>query len=1064
MAFTSLSDSTRFNNLPVLLLGPILRRVISNVSTVFIVTKVPVSVELHIYDSNGNTIASSTSINSYQIGKHMHVCFPNVSSENIIFNFGNYYEYDIKFTTIDGVDKSSDPPTLLSTEISGPNGFSDYLYNGFSRPNFVFMPGEFSDIKVLHGSCRKPHGNWSDTLVAVDKIINQTKANNSDRPNILLMTGDQIYADDVADQLLFLIKDAGDKLFGIDEDIDFSDLMPELEDIKDNLKKTDILKTTTTQTYNTVFDNLNLFNGDYIQLKNLIPGIRAPFILASHLSVDSKDTNQKKYIFGKNKINIGKSHLASLSEYMLMYIFVWSDVLWPNHEDFPSFDDVYDSKVIKTIEDGQKNLTNKFLRTTYTTLRKGLRNIIGKDPALPDDSKYKVRFDNDEHSLKRFKDGLKQVRRALAHIPTLMMFDDHEITDDCFLNREWCVNTFISESPAPKDVYGNELKPTNLSKRVIANGLTALTIFQTFGNNDSEREKNQANLDGNKLLEYIDFQIKSISFDFDTLQNFILPKIVQSDLANYESSRLESEVKYSSSVIYSTTGNSIVLLNTRTTRSFPKDANQNIDYRGASGLTSDYEMNNYIGFMSGKSVILTTPSPVFGHSLIEPVFESIMRYSNDNTTNEIYDYEAWGYNKAARENLLNKLTGFDHVVILSGDVHYGFSFEGKYWNETDINNHKKYGLAQLTGSSIKNKDLLTKAVEKLPLLPMYHLNWTTEGKHVSNANIGEMISSWFTTNKKIIPNMDKMKVKHFEGVQSDIVNFTNNFWGSLWDKISNFKLIDPDLIKKFNYYMDFISRWSQTGEWLFKNYDKIMGMKDELIAYFDQLVIDYQFIKDNWYIDKTLVLNYQNYWKDSAYDFLDNHFEWIDENWDKINEYWQDIKDFITDPPDVEFVFPYNLYYKVNSRPETFYRLKSIVDERINRLEQEIWQHLNSVFDFGDNNGTPTEEKLFQKLSVSMIIKWDGFIGKEVVGTNNLSEVTFEYEETNPNVIQKFKVIQKFWAELLQIDYNAEKFIFFKPLPKVNEPDYHNTLKPWTIHIVDIMVPSGSDVPLIIPD
>ena len=62
--------------------------------------------------------------------------------------------------------------------------------------------------------------------------------------------------------------------------------------------------------------------------------------------------------------------------------------------------------------------------------------------------------------------GLKQVRRALANIPTYMIFDDHEVTDDWNMTREFC-----------NEVYGTEL-----GLRIVQNATGAYALCQHWGN------------------------------------------------------------------------------------------------------------------------------------------------------------------------------------------------------------------------------------------------------------------------------------------------------------------------------------------------------------------------------------------------------------------------------------------------------------------------------------------------------------------------------------------------------------------------------------------------------
>ncbi|PHQ16042.1 hypothetical protein CLH61_06995 [Marinobacter profundi] len=70
-----------------------------------------------------------------------------------------------------------------------------------ARPGFVLK----SRLdRILHGSCRRPHHPAADGLLRVDEEL-QSAANPGEVPALLLMTGDQIYADDVAGPMLHAI-------------------------------------------------------------------------------------------------------------------------------------------------------------------------------------------------------------------------------------------------------------------------------------------------------------------------------------------------------------------------------------------------------------------------------------------------------------------------------------------------------------------------------------------------------------------------------------------------------------------------------------------------------------------------------------------------------------------------------------------------------------------------------------------------------------------------------------------------------------------------------------------
>jgi hypothetical protein len=68
------------------------------------------------------------------------------------------------------------------------------LYPGAQGPNFVLH----SRIhQLVHGSCRKPHHRADEGLLCVDRLLAESTTV-EERPALLMMSGDQVYADDVA--------------------------------------------------------------------------------------------------------------------------------------------------------------------------------------------------------------------------------------------------------------------------------------------------------------------------------------------------------------------------------------------------------------------------------------------------------------------------------------------------------------------------------------------------------------------------------------------------------------------------------------------------------------------------------------------------------------------------------------------------------------------------------------------------------------------------------------------------------------------------------------------------
>ena len=129
----------------------------------------------------------------------------------------------------------------------------------------------------------------------------------------------------------------------------------------------------------------------------------------------------------------------SLGEYSAMYLAVWCNAVWEmqgNDPALPTVEQIYalppgdlpqiwdyhacdpDKKVVHPRKD--RAAVDKFLQDE----KRGKASVI-----------QGVKDDND--TLGVFYDSLPRVRRALANVPTYMVVDDHDVTDDWNLGRAW---------------------------------------------------------------------------------------------------------------------------------------------------------------------------------------------------------------------------------------------------------------------------------------------------------------------------------------------------------------------------------------------------------------------------------------------------------------------------------------------------------------------------------------------------------------------------------------------------------------------------------------------------
>lgn len=154
------------------------------------------------------------------------------------------------------------------------------------------IPSELRTI--AHGSCRKPHFAGSDALTRIDEAINAELQGGAPRPDILIMTGDQIYCDDVAGPMLVAIHQVIDMLGLYHEDFNEA----------------------------CVANSQALWSHphNFYCRERLLPQGEANEALHNTFF-----GGKKKPIFTSAN---ARNHLVAFSEMIAMYLLVWSPSLW----------------------------------------------------------------------------------------------------------------------------------------------------------------------------------------------------------------------------------------------------------------------------------------------------------------------------------------------------------------------------------------------------------------------------------------------------------------------------------------------------------------------------------------------------------------------------------------------------------------------------------------------------------------------------------------------------------------------------------------------------------------
>lgn len=515
------------------------------------------------------------------------------------------------------LDISLDPPLPCDTPIAYDLLIDDdpqagiaswaphLLYPGRSLPDFVVR----SKVdQLLHGSCRKPHHPAAEGLLCVDRLLAEPHAA-EDRPALLMMSGDQVYADDVAGPMLRAIHGLVQALGLYHERLEGA----------------------------TINDSKDLYQhpASYYHRADLLPALK------------SNETLRERFFGGTRKpiftSSTADNHLVTFAEVMAMYLLVWSPLPWAL--------------------------------------------ISLEPPALqPDDLQ---RYQAEQQHVVAFRDGLSGVARAMAHIPCLMIFDDHDITDDWNLSAKW-----------EETAYGHPF-----SKRIIGNALLAYMLCQGWGNNPDAFHSLVP--DSQALLE----AAPSAAGHLDpAAQDALIDQLLRFQQWHY----------------VLPTAPALVVLDTRTRR-WRSETNLHqpsglLDWEALSELQHE--------LLDHPAAIIVSPAPIFGVKLIETV-QRVFSWCGYPL---LVDAENWMAHRGAAQVILNI---FRHsrtpgnYVILSGDVHYSFVYEV-------LIRHRDAGprLWQVTSSGIKNEfpRRLLDTFDRLNrwlYAPRSPLNWFTKRRLMS---------------------------------------------------------------------------------------------------------------------------------------------------------------------------------------------------------------------------------------------------------------------------------------------------------------------------------------------
>ncbi|MGR5205285.1 alkaline phosphatase D family protein [Vibrio sp. PNB23_22_6] len=580
--------------LPLIIAGPILRKVTADEVNIWLVTTRPLEGSVEINDSNSGEHLFSQDVSKHQrlqVGQRAWVCMLTLHGD-----FPTHCALRYQIQTQDGL------LTDLMPHLAYENDHK-------SHQGVEFLISKQADY-VLHGSCRNPHHFSKDTLVAADAKLSSQHI--YERPDMLLMSGDQIYADHVAGPTL----DAIEQLIHL---LGLPNETFEQAPVKDTHE---------------LYQHPNCYYGREHILPHYVDDGRLLTKLFPHRGAP---------IFSSRE---SENHLISFAEFFAMYLLVWSPVPW-------------------SLVNRERLLDQQF--------------VTGGQALSP---RWQQQWRDEKVHIDKFVAGLDKVQRLLAHVPSYMIFDDHDVTDDWNLTVGW-------EKAASENKF---------SHRIIGNGLIAYWLCQGWGN---APEKFNA-----PFMEHAKRYFSELNHE---AQDTFIQYLYRFEDWHY--------------TIH--TSPKVVVLDTRTRR-WRSESRMN----KPSGLM-DWEalIEFQQELMNQDKVIIVSAAPMFGVKFIE-MLQRIMTSCGQPL---VIDAENWMAHPGSANTLVSIFTHTKtptNFVILSGDVHYSFAYDIKLRYRKNSPN-----IYQITCSGIKNQfpaPLLSfcDTMDRLLYSPRSPLNWFTKRKRL----------------------------------------------------------------------------------------------------------------------------------------------------------------------------------------------------------------------------------------------------------------------------------------------------------------------------------------------
>lgn len=724
-------------DLPLLLAGPIVRRVEPTLASVWVALSKPATVTLRIWEGrvstgSGNVLNVSDPTPTLRIGDELHVALPLIKilpTSPRLLEPGKIYSYDIEIK-VAGTTHTLQSLGLLSTGTFEGRRVEALGFEENALPGFALPPAEITDLHVIFGSCRRVDHESLDAMVWIDDLMREKPDENpysykdaNKRPHQLFLGGDQIYADDVGRSHMHMLIDLSKRLIGAHPAE--TESLGEVGEARERLPVGTIRRRTSS--------GVPAKFGDYgpdVKLGAANTTADDFMLPADHPWFPPGRRYLQSVVEAQMTSTDGASHLLAFGEFAAMYLSVWSNAVWTPHRDplEPEFVDLPTHQEVLERPKWPDSISTwvgtplnmEETRTDQPFRDEGYLGYKKKDKYKDDKGKpitaeehfakileaRKLSVRKERARLTVFHDGLAKVRRVLANIPTYMMFDDHDFTDDWNLNPMWYDR-----------VYTNDLGVTSAR-----NALASYAIFQDWGNDPIRYEKQD---DYKELLSKITQlfptgepgPVDPVANRLDALFGF--KEQVVSDPVTGRFPARNPIIKWH----YSVPGpkHLAVAIDNRTRRSFPTRLGPPGNIEGSldpSAKTAQTEQIPAGPFTDGKEVLLViAPLQVLGPPLLDELvapaafrFFDAFAYKSKLDPNLKFGsrgmagtnpdaIEAWAFDAFTLECFLQRVKSYGKVVLLSGDVHYSASTVMSYFTKGQADPVR---IAQFTSSGFKN--------------------------------------------------------------------------------------------------------------------------------------------------------------------------------------------------------------------------------------------------------------------------------------------------------------------------------------------------------------------------